>query len=98
MLGGGQLRRNRAQAFYRGGKGLSVSLNNLTGTWFDHAEGCGGGKLDLIARVNGGTRSDAMKWLAAELGVPLDVESGTDDVDACAQRAAVKRDLPSARL
>ena len=40
--------------------------------WFDHRDGIGGGKLDLIQHVRGGSRGEAVRWLAHRLGLPLD--------------------------
>jgi hypothetical protein len=62
-LGGGPIRRGRGRAWWRGGDGWSVSVNDERSVWFDHREGHGGGVLDLITTVNGGTRLDASRWL-----------------------------------
>jgi hypothetical protein len=71
-LGGGEIRRNHSQAFWRNGDGFNVALNDDCGIWFDHRDNVGGGILDLIAHVRGGTRAEALKWLAERLGLPLD--------------------------
>lgn len=44
-LGGGDLRHNRGQAFWRDGDGYNVSVNEAKGVWCDHAHGTGGGSL-----------------------------------------------------
>jgi hypothetical protein len=67
-LGGGELRNGRGRAFWRVGDGLNVSVDCERGLWRDFVSGDGGGVLDLIATVRGGTRADAAKWLEAELG------------------------------
>src|SRR4051812_6228841 len=72
MLGGEPLRNRRGRAFWRGGSGLNVSVSESTGTWFDHVDNVGGGVLDLIAKVNGSTRAEALKWLAGAYGSELD--------------------------
>ncbi len=59
--------RSRAVATWRGGKGLNVSLDDSRGLWYDFTAGEGGGILDLIVRVRGGTRQDALRC-AAEIG------------------------------
>jgi hypothetical protein len=70
-LGGREIRKNRSQAFWRSGDGWSVSLSDDRGAWFDHRDGIGGGVLDLIQHVRGGSRADALHWLADSGGVPL---------------------------
>jgi hypothetical protein len=71
-LGGEKLRGRRGRAFWRNGDGFSVSLNLERGLWFDFVAGDGGDILDLVRRVRGGTRADALRWLGALTGVPLD--------------------------
>lgn len=73
MLDGGDIRHGRGQAFWRrGADGWSVSLNNDRGTWFDHRDGTGGGKLKLIQHVRGGSKAEARRWLANMCGIVLD--------------------------
>lgn len=71
-LGGGQLRGRRGQAWWRGGDGWNVSLDDRGGVWYDHREGTGGGVLDLIQHVRGCTRREALLWLSDLLGLALD--------------------------
>ena len=71
---GGKVRHKRCQAFWRKGDGWNVSLNDDKGTWFDHARGEGGGVLDLVQRIRGCDRKEALQWVADFAGVPL--ESG----------------------
>jgi len=72
-LGGDQPKHGRARAFYRdGGNPQAVVVNDAKGTWYDFRDGAGGGILDLIGRVNGGSRGDALKWLADFTGLRLD--------------------------
>ena len=40
------------------------------GAWFDHEAETGGGLLDLIVRVRGGTKADAVAW-AKSIGIDL---------------------------
>src|SRR5690242_14406683 len=89
-LGGGRLRGNRGQAFYRGGDGWNVSLNDEKGTYFDHRENQGGGILDLIKRVLGITRSQAVDWLYAFAGVEPTADRA-EAVREWKQRAAAAR-------
>jgi hypothetical protein len=70
-LGGGPLRRGRGQAFWRDGDGYNASLNDEKGVWHDFVTGDGGGVLDLVQHVRGGSRSDALHFVADLAGVPL---------------------------
>jgi hypothetical protein len=40
--------------------------------WYDHRDGIGGGVLDLLVHVRGGTCAEALRWLADYARVPLD--------------------------
>jgi len=72
-LGGAEPVRGRACAFWRGGDNpQAVALDDEKGCWYDHRDGVGGGVLDLIQHVRGGTRGDALNWLADLIGVQLD--------------------------
>src|SRR5262249_44070128 len=71
-LGGGELRNGRGRAWWRGGDGFNISLSDTKGVWYDHVTGDGGGVLDLVQNVRGGTRREALRWLADYAGVPLD--------------------------
>lgn len=75
-LGGESPRRGRSRAFWRNGDGLAVSLDDAKGVWYDFRDGVGGGILDLIQHVRGGTRSDAIRWLVAWAGMPLQPNNG----------------------
>jgi hypothetical protein len=70
-LGSPPLRRNRGRAFWRGGDGLNVTLNDNKAVWHDHARGEGGGVLDLVCLVRNCSRQDALRWLANFLGITL---------------------------
>jgi hypothetical protein len=73
LLGGGPIRRGRAQAFYRkGADGFNVSINDKIGAWHDFVTGDGGGKLALICHILGRSRAEALGWMASMLGVTLD--------------------------
>jgi hypothetical protein len=69
---GGKVRQKRCQAFWRKGDGPNVSLADDKGAWFDHARGEGGGVLDLVQRIRGCDRKEALQWLADFAGVPLE--------------------------
>jgi hypothetical protein len=72
-LGGDQPEHGRARAFWREGDNCqAVALNDSKGCWYDHRDNIGGGVLDLIRRVRGGTRADALEWLAELKGVSMD--------------------------
>ena len=57
----------------RRGSVSAVVHGAKAGTWFDHATGCGGGPLELIARERGGDWRVAADWASlawpASLGV-----------------------------
>jgi hypothetical protein len=73
LLGGGKIRHGRGQGFYReGADGWSVSIDNERGRWYDHRDNVGGGKLALIQHIRGGSRGEALKWLADMMGIELD--------------------------
>jgi len=69
-LGGGELRRGRGRAFWRGGDGWHVAIAPDKGTWFDFSRGEGGGVLDLVERARGCDRAAAVAWLREFAGVP----------------------------
>jgi hypothetical protein len=71
-LGGGPMRYRRGKAFWRGGDGLNVALDDEKGAWFDHARAEGGGVLDLVEKARDCDRQAALRWLAAFAGIPLD--------------------------
>ena len=70
-LGGGPLLRSRGRAWWRDGDGWSVALDDKRGCWYDHRDNVGGGVLDLVVHVRGGTRQEALRWLADMRGVSL---------------------------
>ena len=71
-LGGRPLRHGRGVAWWRNGDGYSIALDETKGCWFDHAQGEGGGILDLIQAVFGCDRKESLRWLADHQGVTLD--------------------------
>ena len=98
-LGGPELRGNRGPAFWRDGDGLNVSINDARGVWHDFGGGEGGGILDLVQRVLGGSRADALRWCAELAGVPLlDTPLSAADRERWAQeRRELDEFLPLAR-
>lgn len=64
----------RGRAVWRNGDGFSVSLNDSRGLWHDFVTHDGGGVLDLIVRVRGGSHQAALRWLADLVGHPLNNE------------------------
>ncbi len=48
---------------WRYGRQGSLSIDLARGVWRDFETGDGGGVLDLVARVRGGSRTDAVAWL-----------------------------------
>src|SRR5262245_1238259 len=62
----------RAAAKYRGGDSPdSVAGDDSRGVWHDFVTDDGGGILDLIQRIRGGSRADALRRCADLAGVPL---------------------------
>jgi hypothetical protein len=50
----------RGPAVWRGGDGHNVSLNDTRNVWHDFTANEGGGVLDLVVRICGGSRQDAL--------------------------------------
>jgi len=90
----------RGPAVWRGGDGHNVSMNDTRNVWHDFTANEGGGVLDLVVRICGGSRHDALRWLADYAGVPLDnrLLSATERADWARQQRLIKRELPRARL
>lgn len=101
-LGGERPRHGRARAFWRPhADGLNVALDDAKGCWFDHARAEGGGVLDLVMHVRGGTRAEAYRWLAERFGLPLAEREMTPAERrewARRRRAAEREARPLARL
>jgi hypothetical protein len=70
-LGGGEIRHRRGRAFWRGGDGWNVGIDEEKKVWFDFVAGMGGGLVDLVALALGCDKSAAMLWLAETAGIPL---------------------------
>jgi len=95
-LGGGQIRRLRARAFWRQGDGWSVSIEPIRGLWRDFAAGEGGGVLRLIETVLGLSRGEAWAWLEAEGFIPArDPISRTEAIELRRER---QEDFETRRL
>jgi hypothetical protein len=89
--------RFRARATWRGGDGWSVSLDDSRGVWHDFVSSEGGGVLDLVSMVRGGTRQSALKWLAESTGVTLANFSQAERARWVEQQRELSRELPRAR-
>jgi hypothetical protein len=48
-----------------------ISGDDSRGIWHDFVDDSGGGVLDLIVHLAGGSRQDALRWLADFAGLPL---------------------------
>ena len=90
----------RAPAVWRGGDGHSVSMDDARGVWHDFAADEGGGVLDLVVRVRGGSRRDALRWVADFTGRPLDDRrlSALERTRWGRQQQEIESELPKARL
>jgi hypothetical protein len=93
-LAGGEIRRGRAQAFWRkGADSWSVSLDDEYRRWYDHRDGTGGGILALIQHVRGGSRAEALRWLADHRGITLDGDAPPSPAER-RRYAQARRDAP----
>lgn len=90
----------RAAAIWREGDGHNVSLDDARGLWHDFAANEGGGVLDFVIRIRGGSRQDALRWVADFVGYQLDDRpfSATERARWARQRRQVELELPKARL
>lgn len=88
-----------ARPWWRKGDSYSLSLNDARGVWYDFVTGRGGGILDLILEARGGTRQEALHWLADLTGTPVELTplSAAGRTHWAAEQRALERDLPSAR-
>ena len=93
-LGGDSPKFGRAPAFWRKTRDRNVGLNDDKGGWYDFAHNEGGGVLDLIQHVRGGSRKEALEWLAGLLCIPLDDRPLTEAQKRqyARQRAAAERE------
>ena len=63
-LGGPELRRGRAPAFWRSGDNpQAIAVHAEKGCWYDYRDNVGGGVLQLVQHVNGCDQSGALRWL-----------------------------------
>ena len=77
-LGGGRLRGNRGQAFWRNGDGFSVSLDARRDLWHDHRDGVGGDVISLVQVARNCDFRAAAEWLASFTGMDLGTPSRRD--------------------
>jgi hypothetical protein len=91
--------KSRGPAVWRGGDGLNVSLDDNLGLWHDFTAGEGGGVLDLITTIQGGSRQNALRWLADFSGFPLEDTplSAEERARWAHEQKELQRDLPKAR-
>jgi len=77
-----------------------VSMDDARNAWHDFTTDEDGGVLDLVGRIRGSDRQDALRWLAEFAGVRLDHRPLTaeDRSRWVRQQREVKPDLPVARL
>lgn len=85
-LGGGKLRGNRGQAWWRGGTGYSASLNPAKGLWHDFVSGDGGDIFALVQTVHQCSFREAVEWLANLTGVAISQMTSTG-TKACVDTA-----------
>jgi hypothetical protein len=57
----------------------------------------GGGVLDLVQEVRGGTHRESLFWVAELAGVPLAETSATDRAKLAKERRRIEQTLPAAR-
>jgi hypothetical protein len=85
---------------WRGGDGPnSVSGDDGRGVWHAFVSGQGGGVLDLVVQVRGGSRADALRWAAEFASVPLDERplADTERKLWAQQKRLLDQELPKAR-
>jgi putative DNA primase/helicase len=70
LLGEPTRRTARQWRWNRRGSFSAVVGGPKVGTWFDHESACGGGPLELIARMRGGDWREAADWARRWLGMP----------------------------
>lgn len=90
----------RGAAVWRGGDNpQSVALDDSRNTWYDFPTGEGGGVLDLVVRIRGGSRQDALRWTADFAGIPMDDRkpAPADRAEWTKNQQALRRDLAQAR-
>lgn len=98
-LGGPEPKRGRCAAWFRGGDNpTALSLDDEKGVWYDHAQGIGGGVLELIAMLTYRDRGGAIDWLREYHGGAVPPIRGTnptappkpaDDRDRIARALAI---------
>jgi hypothetical protein len=62
----------RGSAVWRVGDGYNVSIDDERSVWHDFVTDEGGGVLDLVVKVRGGSRQDALRWLAEFVGIEIE--------------------------
>jgi hypothetical protein len=84
---------------WRGGDGLNVSLDDSRRVWHDFVDDSGGGVLDLVQRVRGGSRQDALKWVADFAAIHLDDQPLQSEQRRqwAEERRRIERALPDAQ-
>jgi hypothetical protein len=83
----------RGQRFWGKPDGYSVSLRDDRGVWRDYVTGDSGGMLDLVVKVRGGSRADALRWVADLAGIAMDDTplSAADRARWAAERRELER-------
>jgi hypothetical protein len=89
----------RAKATWRDGGGYNVSLRDDWGSWRDFVTCESGGTLALIARIRGGSRADALRWISGFTGIPLDDRrfSPVERAQYADRRRRMEKNLPVAK-
>ena len=63
-LGGTELRRGRAPAFWRSGDNpQAIAVHAEKGCWYDYRDNVGGGVLRLVQHVRSCDQPEALRWL-----------------------------------
>jgi hypothetical protein len=77
-----------------------ISGDDSRGVWHDFRDNIGAGVLDLVVKVRGGNRADALHWCADLAGVPLEDTplSAADRARWAQERRRLEQELPEARL
>jgi hypothetical protein len=77
-----------------------VSMDDARNVWHDFTTGEGGRMLDLVVRIRGGSRQDALKWVAEFAGHPLKERplSASERARWGTRQRKIEAELPKARL
>ena len=89
----GEPTRRSARELRYGRRG-SLVVRPTQGTWYDHEAGVGGGVIDLVMHKLGGSRQDALEWLAEAGFVSTITRTGRSGVRPATRPSSRPRAVP----